>query len=112
MPSWTPPDGRRYDRFTMPLAGSSLDAVQDHVGDFADEIVGHRQMAEQQPVLGRPDEQVKDHLSGGVGYRRTVMPSEVTKRLRHRRLQGARRRRENRGAAVTRGPEPPFRCAA
>jgi hypothetical protein len=48
----------------------------------------------------------------GVGYRRTVMPSAVTKRLRYRPLQGAGHRRKNRGAVVTRGPEPPFRCAA
>jgi len=33
-------------------------------------------------------------------------------RLRDRRLQGARRRRQEPGDAVTRGPEPPFRSAA
>ena len=38
------------------------DPAQDHVHDLADEVVGQRQVTEQQPVLGGPEEQVEHHL--------------------------------------------------
>jgi len=38
------------------------DPVQDHVHHLADEVVGQRQVTEQQPVLRGPEEQVKHHL--------------------------------------------------
>src|SRR5262249_38238798 len=51
-------------------------------------------------------------LTSAYIHNQVRYPNLRAVRLRDRRLQGARRRRKNRGDAVTRGPEPPFRSAA
>src|ERR1700693_1880305 len=53
---------------------AGLDAVDDHFYEVADETIGEREVAQQQAVLGRAEQQVEDALAVGVG--RDLTPAD------------------------------------